>query len=129
MQGHRLSLRVALAAGLPTALGDRVQIQQVLITVVMNVVEAMAAVNDRPRELVIRSKAHDNDQVRVSVQDIGVGVDPRHADQLFDAVFTTKPAGMGMGCPSAARSSKRMAVASGQHRTRHQAPGSSSRCR
>jgi signal transduction histidine kinase len=63
----------------------------------MNGVEAMAAVNDRPRELVIRSKAHVNDQVLVSVQDIGVGVDPRHADQLFDAVFTTKRAGMGMG--------------------------------
>ena len=97
VQGHRVSLRVALAAALPSALGDRVQIQQVIINLVMNGVEAMAAVNDRPRELVIRSQAHDNDQVLVSVQDAGVGIDPRHADHLFDAFFTTKPAGMGMG--------------------------------
>jgi len=97
VQKHRVSVRVALAAALPPALGDRVQIQQVVINLVMNGVEAMTAVNDRPRELVIRSEAHDKDQVLVSVQDAGVGIDPRHADQLFDAFFTTKPAGMGMG--------------------------------
>ena len=97
VQKHRVSVRVALAAALPPALGDRVQIQQVVINLVMNGVEAMTAVNDRPRELVIRSEAHDKDQVLVSVQDAGVGIDPRHADHLFDAFFTTKPAGMGMG--------------------------------
>ena len=97
VQKHRVSVRVALAAALPPALGDRVQIQQVIINLVMNGVEAMATVDDRPRELVIRSQAHENDQVLVAVQDAGVGIDPRHVGELFDAFFTTKPAGMGMG--------------------------------
>jgi len=94
---HRASLRVALAAPLPPALGDRVQLQQVIINLVMNGVEAMATVDDRPRELVIRSAAPARDRVLVTVQDTGVGLDPRHADHLFDAFFTTKPGGMGIG--------------------------------
>ncbi len=97
VQRHRTSLRVALASALPPALGDRVQLQQVLINLVMNGVEAMTAVDDRPRELVIRSNARANDEVLVAVQDVGVGLDPRHMSQLFDAFFTTKPSGMGIG--------------------------------
>jgi signal transduction histidine kinase len=94
---HRASLRLALAPALPAALGDRVQLQQVILNLVMNGVEAMASVDDRPRELVIRSEAHAGDRVLVAVQDTGVGIDPRHLDRLFDAFFTTKPDGMGMG--------------------------------
>jgi PAS domain S-box-containing protein len=94
---HQVSLRLALASSLPPALGDRVQLQQVIINLVMNGVEAMAVVDDRPRELVIRSEGHDGDRVLVAVQDAGVGIDPRHVDRLFSAFFTTKPGGMGMG--------------------------------
>jgi signal transduction histidine kinase len=74
-----------------------VQIQQVIINLVMNGVEAMAAVDDRPRELMIRSATHDGDGLLVAVQDVGVGLDPRQVDRLFSAFFTTKPGGMGMG--------------------------------
>ena len=94
---HRARLHVALASALPSAVGDRVQLQQVLINLVMNGVEAMDAVRDRPRELVIRTNAHDMSHVLVAVQDSGVGLDPHHADRVFDAFFSTKPAGMGLG--------------------------------
>ena len=97
VQRHRASLHLALAPTLPSTDGDRVQLQQVVINLVMNGVEAMGAVDDRARDLVIRSNVLDRDQVLVAVQDTGVGLDPRHADQLFDAFFTTKPAGMGIG--------------------------------
>jgi signal transduction histidine kinase len=97
VQRHRASLHLALASTLPSTEGDRVQLQQVVINLVMNGVEAMGAVDDRARELVIRSNVLDRNQVLVAVQDTGVGLDPRHADQLFDAFFTTKPAGMGIG--------------------------------
>jgi signal transduction histidine kinase len=63
----------------------------------MNGIEAMAAVTDRSRELLIRSHPHEDAQVRVAVQDTGVGIDPNDLDQLFGAFFTTKPGGMGMG--------------------------------
>jgi PAS domain S-box-containing protein len=94
---HRVALRMDLAPALPPVLADRVQLQQVIINLVMNGIEAMASVEDRPRELVIRSRAHGGDHVLVSVQDAGVGIDPATADQLFSAFFTTKPGGMGMG--------------------------------
>ncbi len=94
---HQVRLRTDLGSPLPFVLGDRVQLQQVLINLVMNGMEAMASVGDRPRELVIRSRAHEGDQVRVAVEDAGVGIDPDKVDQLFSAFFTTKPGGMGMG--------------------------------
>ena len=77
-------------------LGDRIQLQQVIINLVMNGMEAMATVTDRPRELKIRSQRK-GDAVLVAVQDSGAGIDPAHLDQLFTAFFTTKPGGMGMG--------------------------------
>src|SRR2546425_679882 len=94
---HRVSLRVDLASALAPVLGDRVQLQQVLINLVMNGIEAMASVGDRPPELVIRSRPHGGDQVLVAVQDAGVGIDPNTVDRLFSAFFTTKPGGLGMG--------------------------------
>jgi signal transduction histidine kinase len=94
---HRASLLVVLAPALPPALGDRVQLQQVIINLVMNGVESMEAVAGRPRNLVIRSEAKGMDEVLCAVQDAGVGLDPRHVDKLFDAFFTTKSTGMGMG--------------------------------
>jgi len=94
---HHVALRMELSPGVPSVLADRVQLQQVVINLVMNGIEAMASVADRARELVISSRCHDGDQVVVSVRDAGVGIDPDTADQLFNAFFTTKPGGMGMG--------------------------------
>ena len=78
-------------------LGDRVQLQQVVINLVMNGIEAMQSVTDRPRELVVRSRQDETHRVLVSVTDCGVGISAEHADRLFNAFFTTKSGGMGMG--------------------------------
>jgi C4-dicarboxylate-specific signal transduction histidine kinase len=94
---HAASLRMELSAALPHVLGDRVQLQQVVINLVMNGVEAMASITDRLRELVIRSQQHEPGQVLVAVLDCGIGIDSQTAEQLFNAFFTTKPSGMGMG--------------------------------
>jgi signal transduction histidine kinase len=69
----------------------------VLLNLVMNGIEAMAAVTDRPRKLLIRSHPHEEAQVLVAVQDTGVGIDPNDVGRLFGPFFTTKPGGMGMG--------------------------------
>jgi PAS domain S-box-containing protein len=95
--GHQVSLRMELAPAPLTILGDRVQLQQVIINLVMNGIEAMEAVTDRPRELLIRSGQDDTRRVFVSVTDCGVGIVAKDADRLFDAFFTTKSSGMGMG--------------------------------
>ena len=97
MRSHEVSLRIDLAPALPPVLADRVQLQQVLINFVMNGIEAMASVDGRARELVIRSQPEDDDHVVVAVQDAGVGIDGEKTDQLFSAFYTTKPNGMGMG--------------------------------
>src|SRR5438445_255093 len=97
VRSHVVSLRLDLASALPPVLADRVQLQQVLINFGMNAIEAMASVADRPRQLVIRSRPHEGDQVLVAVQDAGVGIDPDNVAQLFSAFFTTKAGGMGMG--------------------------------
>jgi PAS domain S-box-containing protein len=94
---HLVSLRMELAPTLPMILGDRVQLQQVIINLVMNSIDAMQSVTDRPRELVIRSRQDETQQVLVSVTDCGVGISAENADRLFNAFFTTKSGGMGMG--------------------------------
>jgi PAS domain S-box-containing protein len=94
---HRVSLRLSLAAGLPTLLGDRIQLQQVLINLVMNGIQAMSDSGDSPRELTIESRGDNEGHVVVAVRDSGPGIDPAIANQLFDAFFTTKSNGMGMG--------------------------------
>jgi PAS domain S-box-containing protein len=94
---HRVSLRTELTPALPMILGDRVQLQQVMINLVKNGIEAMQSVTDRPRELVIRSRQDDTQQVLLSVTDCGVGIAAENADRLFNAFFTTKTSGMGMG--------------------------------
>jgi signal transduction histidine kinase len=82
---------------LPPVLGDRTLLQQVILNLVMNTIEAMAPVVDRPRELVIRSGQPDRDHVTIAVQDTVVGMAANHLDHVFNAFFTTKPGGMGMG--------------------------------
>ena len=94
---QRVALRLDLAPGLPPVLGDRVQLQQVVINLVMNGVELMAKASERPHQLIIRSRQHDAGEIVVAVQDSGVGIDAEAADRLFVAFFTTKPGGMGMG--------------------------------
>jgi C4-dicarboxylate-specific signal transduction histidine kinase len=93
----RVELRMELADDLPPVLGDRVQLQQVLLNLVMNGIDAMNAVGDRPRELIIKTQDSDADQVRVAVQDSGTGLDAQNAERVFNAFYTTKPEGMGMG--------------------------------
>ena len=92
-----VSLRLELASALPAVLGDRVQLQQVIINLLVNAVDAMASINGRPRELVIRSQRHGPRQVLIAVQDSGVGIDPQSARGIFEAFYTTKANGMGMG--------------------------------
>jgi signal transduction histidine kinase len=93
----RVSLELELAPGLPMILGDNVQLQQVIINLVMNGMHAMANISDGSRDLLIRSKCGETDQVIVAVQDVGSGIDPEIEDKLFSPFLTTKPNGMGMG--------------------------------
>lgn len=90
-------LRTDFVDDLPPVLGDRVQLQQVVLNLVMNGVEAMSTVGERSRELVIRTQNDEADQVRVTVQDSGIGLDPQSMERIFDSFYTTKHAGMGMG--------------------------------
>jgi signal transduction histidine kinase len=91
-----VALRTQLPDDLPPVRGDRVLIQQVVLNLVMNGIEAMSGAQDHPRDLVIQAhgEAH---QVRVTVHDSGIGLDPQAQDRIFDALYTTKPGGMGMG--------------------------------
>jgi signal transduction histidine kinase len=92
-----VSLRIELAPALPVVLADRVQLQQVIINLVMNGIEAMQPVTDRPRELVVRSHQDEAHQLVVTVKDCGVGISAENEDRLFNAFFTTKSSGMGLG--------------------------------
>jgi len=93
---YHISIRTHLAAGLPQLMGDRVQLQQVMMNLMLNSIDAMREV-DGTRELTIRSQPAENDQLEVSVSDTGVGLPPQQADQIFNPFFTTKPHGTGMG--------------------------------
>ena len=94
---HRIALQLRVASGLPPVLGDRVQLQQVLINLVINAIQAMADIGDNPREVLIASREDKEGHVVVAVQDCGPGIDPANANRLFEAFFTTKSNGMGMG--------------------------------
>lgn len=94
---HRISLRLGLAPALGLVLADRIQMQQVILNLAINGIEAMQPVVDRPRELVIRTYREEDDQILVTVGDCGVGLAAQDADRLFDPFFTTKSGGMGMG--------------------------------
>jgi PAS domain S-box-containing protein len=93
---YSIFVRTKLAADLPQIMGDRVQLQQVIMNLMLNSIDAMKVV-DGTRELVIRSQRTENEQLQVSVSDTGVGLPPEQLDQIFDAFFTTKPHGTGMG--------------------------------
>jgi len=97
VQRKNVALRMELAADLPAVMGDRVQLQQVVMNLILNAVEAMDSVEDRDRELVVRTERGEGDEVRVTVRDSGVGFDPLNAERIFHAFHTTKPGGLGMG--------------------------------
>jgi len=93
---HSISVRTELSEALPTIMGDRVQLQQVLMNLMMNGIDAMKDVEGR-RRLAIKSQRAENEQLTVSVSDTGVGLPPQQSDQIFNAFFTTKSHGTGMG--------------------------------
>jgi PAS domain S-box-containing protein len=97
LRRHDVLLTTDLSPAVPAVLGDRIQLQQVMLNLVMNAIEAMVPVVDRPRELSIRSMQSGDDHVVVAVQDTGVGIAADHLGHVFSAFFTTKPSGMGMG--------------------------------
>ena len=94
---NKVVLRKELAADLPPVLADRVQLQQVLVNLILNAIEAMASVEDRERVLLLRTQPDEARQVRITVQDSGIGFDPQNAERIFNAFHTTKAAGLGMG--------------------------------
>lgn len=94
---HRVSLRMELAPALDLVLADRIELQQVILNLVINAIEAMQPVTDRARQLVIRTRQDEAHQIMVTVEDCGVGLPAENADRLFNAFFTTKSGGMGMG--------------------------------
>jgi C4-dicarboxylate-specific signal transduction histidine kinase len=94
---NKVLLRMDLAANLPPVTGDRVQIQQVALNLILNAIEAMSTVDDRERELIVGTQPGEDDQIRVVIQDSGIGFDPLKAERIFDAFHTTKPGGLGLG--------------------------------
>ena len=97
VRNHQVVLQTELSAALPLVLGDRVQLQQVLLNLMLNGIEAMDSIKDRPRELRISSQRNGSDTVLIAVQDSGIGLDAQSMSRLFDPFFTTKAKGMGMG--------------------------------
>src|SRR6202022_749292 len=97
VQRNGVSLQTRLADGLPVVTADRVQLQQGMTNLIVNPVEAIRGISDRPRELAIISGEGDADDVFIEVQDTGPGLDPANLDRLFQSFYTTKPDGMGMG--------------------------------
>lgn len=97
LQRNRVILRHEFAYDLPTVVADRIQLQQVIMNLLRNASEAMSAVDDRPRELLIRTEREEGDRVRLSVTDAGLGFTAHATDKLFEAFYTTKQDGMGIG--------------------------------
>ena len=97
MNKHQVALRLELADDLPSALGDKVQLQQVILNLILNGIEAMNTVEDHPRDLIIRTQCSDEGAVMVTVRDSGIGLDSSSMGKVFAVFHTTKPGGLGMG--------------------------------
>ncbi|MBV8215741.1 MAG: AAA family ATPase [Verrucomicrobia bacterium] len=97
LQRNQVGLHLDLAVDLPLVVGDRVQLQQVVMNLILNGVEAMRTIAEHDRNLTIRTERGEGDEVRVAFQDSGIGLDPKTQEQIFDAFYTTKPGGLGMG--------------------------------
>ena len=96
IQNSQTIFRTELADDLPCVTGDRIQLQQVVLNLIRNALDAMTTVDDRPRDLLIRTEREDDDLARLSVQDAGIGFDPLAVNKLFEAFYSTKSAGMGV---------------------------------
>ena len=96
-QKNRVSLQTQLSSDLPLILGDRIQLQQVILNLIINAIEAMSGTGENPGELLVSSEKDESQGVLVAVRDSGPGFDPKSLDHLFSAFYTTKPQGMGMG--------------------------------
>jgi signal transduction histidine kinase len=97
LQRNRVVLHQDFAEDLPVVFADRVQLQQVILNLLLNAAEAMNGIDDRQRRLVISTKRDESDHVSVAVRDVGVGLERQTADRMFDAFYTTKKGGMGIG--------------------------------
>jgi signal transduction histidine kinase len=97
LQRNRMVLRSEFAPGLPRVTGDRIQLQQVILNLLRNASDAMMSVHDRPRHMVIGTDREAGNRVRVTVRDVGVGLDVHSLTKLFEAFYTTKTDGMGIG--------------------------------
>ena len=97
LQRNRVVLRSELAKDIPPVIGDRIQLQQVTLNLLRNASDAMVSIEDRPRELLIRTRREREGRVCLSVQDAGIGINPQDLERLFEAFYTTKSAGMGIG--------------------------------
>jgi PAS domain S-box-containing protein len=97
LRSRSVAVQTTLAADLPLVLGDRVQLQQVIMNLAMNGADAMSSVSDRPRELQVGSKVNDEGSIEVTIRDSGTGIEEAIRHRIFDPLFTTKSAGMGMG--------------------------------
>jgi len=99
MESQQISQQIDLSDGVSQVMGDRVSLQQVFLNLIMNAIEAMAVVTDRPRLLSVTSEMHERQHVLIKVEDTGTGIDANDMGRIFDAYFTTKPDGMGLGLP------------------------------
>jgi PAS domain S-box-containing protein len=97
LRRSQVIVRTEFAANLPRVMGDRVQLQQVILNLVLNAADAMLQVDDRPRDLLVATSREDSDQVQLWVRDTGIGIEPHNTDKLFEAFFSTKSEGMGIG--------------------------------
>lgn len=99
LDAHRISMWSELSDTIPAISASRTQIEQVLLNLIMNAIEAMSSVSGRERVLTVRSEMIESGDVQITVEDTGSGIDPSIVDRIFEAFFTTKPRGMGMGLP------------------------------
>lgn len=97
LRRNRVAVRTQFAENLPTVVGDRVQLQQVILNLILNALDAMAGINERPRRLMIKTELDQGDRIRLLVKDSGIGFQPQDLEQLFEAFHTTKGGGMGIG--------------------------------
>ena len=97
VENHQVSVQMELCEELPQVATNQVQLRQVFVNLIMNAVDAMSNVVNRPRILRLRSEIHDLNCLLITVEDSGIGIDPKIIDQIFNPFFTTKTDGMGMG--------------------------------
>ena len=97
LEGHGIQVATELREDLPNIVAERVPLQQVILNLIVNAIEAMSSVTDRARRLSVKTDVHESDCILITVADEGPGINPQNMHRLFDALFTTKPHGLGMG--------------------------------